>query len=218
MQGLGYQATEGTRPKRKPAPAAAGRAPRPPRGEPGARTRPSPTMPVPAGARRAGAPSRASVPDPPTGQPDVPSPDLPEMPEPVGRSPSIRGRSRIRRRPPARDASRPIAADGRGRSRRSGVRSEAAGGAETETFFTFTRAAAAGGRSAPSAGAAEPREERKGKPQPPRRGRAQGQAAPRAATSRKGKREGPREEQPARAGAAAAAREADRPGQSRSRR
>lgn len=77
MQGLGYQATEGTRPKRKPGPAPA--APQPAEASAAAAT--ADTM----AAGAAEEPSAAGEPEPPvTPEPDLPEPptELPPAPEP----------------------------------------------------------------------------------------------------------------------------------------
>ena len=188
MQGMGYVATEGTRPKRKPVPvvpaaaAAAAGEPEPDAPEPDIPVPQDPDVPVP---------QPGELPDAPTG-PDVPPPDLPEMPETPSPEPEIP----VVPDPPAAAGPDAVAADPAEAEAEAAeaAQEEAPEVQETETFFTFTRAP----RRRPERPQPErrPREERKGKPRPPAEGERKGKPRRGPDEGRKGKREGPREEEP----------------------
>ena len=241
MQGLGYQATEGTRPKRKPAPAAAAAAP-----------------PVEAAAVEAGAPEVPSEPpvtpepdrpDSPAELPPAPGPDLPEPPAelppapgpdlPVGepvevpgrrsadvpgtRRATSRSRSRwrfpTRARPTCRSRSRgPRQKPRRRRRRRAQDRAAGGGGAAGDGGLLPLRPGAAPAPGAErAAGAAAARGQAEGQA-PPWRRRGARQAAPRRAGRAQGRQARGQARRQARgrggAGAPATPREADRSRQS----
>ncbi len=83
MQGMGYVATEGTRPRRRPAPPAA--AATAAGGEPG------PDAPAPRRSRDAPAPVGDPGPDTPAPQPDTPNPEMPppDAPQPDAPQPEV---------------------------------------------------------------------------------------------------------------------------------
>ena len=230
MQGLGYVATEGTRPKRRPA--AARRAPSRPAGD-AERTRPRPNRgirpPEPATGRPSPSRTPPAGPDPDVRrrpsrragrrpEPDAPSPRYRRPPTPTSARPSRPTcRRRRARRPDPRVARRAvpqpaeIPADGPRRRRPS---------RDARPYYAFVRArraAGAGARPRPATRARAPRERgdgrTPGRSASARPSRSAKRATRPAAAAARGGRAAAERRRSRHADAAAAAGEADRPRQ-----
>ena len=196
MQGMGYVATEGTRPKRKPEPVAAPAAqPLPPRASPSP-TRREPDDP--------GAARTADVPVPAAGRaarragpaPTCRRPSLPEMPETTVARARDRRSCPIRRRPPPGRGRAPIRAEAEAEAAEAGAGARPPEAQETETVLHLHPRAAAPAGAPGAARAAGRARSASGKPRPPAEGERKGKPRRGPDEGRKGKREGPREEEP----------------------